>query len=65
MYSTKSETTKQVCEQIGFTFDINFVATMKRGGKIYVKGTCGKPEEFSALREACEKNGYIYAGNNK
>lgn len=60
MYSTTSETTRAVCEKLGFHFSSRFVATMRRGGKIYVRGTCGKPIEFSALKRACEANGLIY-----
>ena len=62
MYSTTSATTKAVCEKIEFVFSIQFVSTMQRNGKIYVKGTCGKPSEFSALKKACEESGYIYTG---
>lgn len=60
MYSTTSELTKKVCNEIGFIFDIHFVKTMKRNGKVYVKGTCGKPNEFLALKKACREKGYIY-----
>ncbi len=62
MYSTKSQTTKMVCKQIGFRFDIKFVETMRRGDKIYVRGTCGKPHEFDALEAACQQYGYIFRG---
>lgn len=64
MYSTISKTTKIVCETIGFDFSIQFVSTMQRGNKIYVKGTCGKPSEFLALKKACLEHGYIYTGKN-
>ena len=60
MYSTNSETTKEVCKKIGFDFNINFVKTLKRNGKIFVKGTAGKPHEFALLRRACKKHNYIY-----
>jgi hypothetical protein len=62
MYSTTSILTKNVCKNLGFIFEIQFVQTMSRNGKVYVKGTCGKPDEFRALRMACKDNGYIYKG---
>lgn len=64
-YSTTSETTKQVCEKIGFDFDIEFVSTMKRGEKIFVKGTCGKQHEFQLLKKACGQFGFCYKGVTK
>jgi hypothetical protein len=36
--------------------------TGKSKKRRFVKGTCGKPSEFSALKKACEENGYIYTG---
>lgn len=62
MYSTTSETTKTVCKTIGFDPEAHFVETMKRGKKIFVRGTAGKRDEFIALKTACERHGYIYAG---
>ena len=62
MYSTTSKTTKTICEKIQFIVSIEFVETMQRNGKIYVRGTAGKPEEFAALKKACKENGYIYTG---
>jgi hypothetical protein len=62
MYSTTSQTTKAVCEKIKFDYTIKFVATVQRKGKIYVKGTCGKQNEFALLKKACEEIGYIYTG---
>lgn len=62
MYSTTSNLTKEVCNNIGFIFDIHFVQTMRRKGKIYVKGTCGKQHEFLLLKSLCNKFGYIYKG---
>jgi len=62
MYSTTSKLTEKVCNKIGFIFDIQFVETMQRNNKIYVRGTCGKASEFNALRLACRNNGYIYKG---
>ena len=65
MYSSTSELAKQVCKTIGFSFNVHFVEAMQRNGKIYVRGTAGKPEEFRALKSACEKHGYIYTGTVK
>jgi len=62
MYSTKSQITKEVCKVIGANFNISFVETMKRNGKIYVKGTLGKPDEFRWLKNQCNKYSYIYTG---
>ena len=62
MYSTKSETTRLFCEEKGFMFHINFVKTMKRGDKVYVSATLGKPNEWQALRNACDGEKYIYKG---
>lgn len=62
MYSATSETTRDVCTQIGFLASVGFVETMKMNGKIYVRGTCGKPHEFRALQDACERYGFIYKG---
>ena len=62
MYSSTSDLTKEVCINIGFIFDVHFIQTMRRNGKIYVKGTCGKPAEFSLLKSLCNKFGYIYKG---
>lgn len=62
MYSTNSNLTKFVCNNIGFNFNIHFVKTMQRKGKIYVKGTCGKQSEFLLLKSVCNKAGYIYKG---
>jgi len=38
------------------------VKTMKRKGKIYVKGTLLKPYEARELEGFCDKNGYEYRG---
>ena len=62
MYSTTNDTTKDVCEKTGFIFSVQFVETMKRGNNIYVRGTAGKRDEFLALKQSCNKHGYIYAG---
>jgi hypothetical protein len=64
MYKTETTTTAEVCQVLGYNPKINFVATMKRGNKIYVKGTCGKPEEFRQLKYDCEKFGFIYKGKS-
>lgn len=61
-YSTTSELTRQVCETIGADFDIKFVKTMQRKGKIYVSGTLGKPDEWRWLHSKCIEHGYIYTG---
>lgn len=60
MYSATSKTTAEVCKKLGFWFEVHFTETMKRGSKIYVRGTVGKDHEFRALEEACKKAGYIY-----
>ena len=61
-YSSTSNLTKSVCEELDFTFSINFVETLKRGKKIFVRGTCGKENEFRALKKACSEAGYTYKG---
>jgi hypothetical protein len=65
MYSTESDTTKDVCKKIGFLFDVYFVETMKRNNKVYVRGTAGKRGEFQALKNAVIKAGMIYTGSTK
>lgn len=62
LYSTSNELTKNVCEKIGFNFHIQFVESMTRNGKIYVRGTAGKPNEFQELKRQCKKFGYVYTG---
>jgi len=64
MYSTESKTAQEVCSKIGFSFECKFVSVLSRNGKIYVKGTCGKSHEFTALKRACEQAGFIYKGKN-
>lgn len=61
-YDTNSELTKDVCEKIGFDFHVRFVEAMERNGKIYVRGTAGKLNEFQDLKKQCKNFGYIYAG---
>lgn len=60
MYSTKSATTKLFCEEKGFIYAARFVETLKRNGKTYIRGTAGKPDEFAALKKACDGSKYIY-----
>lgn len=62
MYSTTSNLTKEVCKNTGFIFEYRFVEAFRRGGKVYVRGTAGKREEFHHLKYECEKNGYVYTG---
>jgi hypothetical protein len=59
-YSTQSEAAREVCERIGFDFSICFVSAMRKGEKIYVRGTCGKLDEFALLRKRCTEQGFIY-----
>jgi hypothetical protein len=61
-YSTKSKVTREVCERLGYTFEIRWVKAMRRNGKTYVSGTAGKPEEWRKLWQDCERVGYIYKG---
>lgn len=65
MYSTTSNVAREVCELLGFDFDVAFVSVMRRGGKTYVRGTCGKPHEFRMLAERVERAGYIYTGGHR
>lgn len=65
MYSTDNEVAKEVCRTLGFIFQARFVEAARRGGKTYVRGTLGKPDEFRALRAACREHGYIYTGLNR
>ena len=58
MYSTKSDTTKEVCEKLGFNFEVGFVETMKQGNDIYVGFTLGKPNEIRALANAALNAGF-------
>ena len=60
MYSSTSNLTRKICTELGFIFEINFVETMQRASRVYVRGTCGKPDEFRALKYAAENAGYIY-----
>lgn len=54
-YTAHSERTKRFCKEIGFIFDIHFVATFKRKDKLFVRPTLGKPGEFDQLQRACER----------
>lgn len=62
-YSTTSDTAREVCDATGTNFEIGFVEAFRRGDKTYVRGTCGKPEEFRWLRRKCEELGYTYTGS--
>lgn len=66
MYSVKSATTEQACKDLGYIFEVRFVATRKGSGNtVYVRGTAGRPSEHNALQYACrEINGtnYVYKG---
>lgn len=62
MYSTTSDAARKVCEAIGFNPAVEFVSVMERGGRVYVRGTAGKPEEFRLLRARCAEHGYTYTG---
>jgi hypothetical protein len=62
MYSTTSDLAREVCGNIGAIFDIQFVEVMRRGNKVYVRGTCGKPDEFRWLKNQCREHGYHYTG---
>jgi hypothetical protein len=62
-YSSTSNTTKAVCEKLNFNFKMHFVETLVRAdGKILVRGTCGKFNEFSDLVKGCVESGWLYTG---
>lgn len=62
MYRHNSRLAKDVCEKVGFRFEISPLEAMERAGKIFVKGTALKPDEARALQAGCERNGYTYKG---
>lgn len=62
MYQHDSELAKQVCEKVGFRFEMFPLKTMQRKGKIYVKGTALKLDEALDLEYECFHAGYIYKG---
>ena len=63
-YSCNSKEAKEFCEKAGFDLNVHFVKTRRKGDKILVSGTLGKPNEWRALAAAVEKLGapYEYAG---
>jgi len=63
-YSTDSQFARNVARELGFNPDVRFVMVGRRKGKVFVRGTAGKPEEFQALRVAARKAGYGYKGRN-
>ena len=62
MYNAKSQLTKRICEELGFKYEVEFVETMVRKGKVYVRGTAGKPNEFQSLKTKSASAGYYYVG---
>jgi hypothetical protein len=52
MYSTKSETTKKVCDAIGFIQSVGFIKTMVRGKTIFVRLQMLKPNEVNGALKA-------------
>jgi hypothetical protein len=62
MYSATSKATEKFCEKTGINFQIQFVETMQRNGKLYVRGTAGKPDEFALLKSKVRELGAIYTG---
>lgn len=62
MYSTKTELTKRICNEIQWRFVVTAITTMSRKGKIYVKGTALKPNEARELEQFCKHNNYVYGG---
>ena len=61
-YSTTSIHTREFCEKHGFDQGIQFVETLSRNGRLYVRGTFGKPEEFRLLRNCCDGVSEVYTG---
>jgi hypothetical protein len=60
-WSTKNDLAQKVCEEISFIPSIEFVeAALGNDGLVYVRGTCGHPEHFSALEAACLERGFVY-----
>jgi hypothetical protein len=47
MYSYNTDTTSKVCEKIGCRPSEKIIATLKRGGKIYIKASLLKPSELN------------------
>ena len=56
-YSTTSDLTKRFCQASGFIFSVAFVTTLKRGSKIFISATLGKPEEWQSLRRKVAQMG--------
>lgn len=61
-YSTKSELSRWVCEEIQWTFSMHALETMKIKDVVHVRGTALKPDEARHLEGFCENMGYHYHG---
>lgn len=61
-YSTKSALTEKICDEIEWNFSMGAIKTMKRKGKIYVRGTALKVNEARDLAHFCNQRSYIYKG---
>lgn len=48
----------EVCQELGFVSDVNFVEVTTRGTITY---SLGKPGEIRALRKACREKGFRMA----
>ena len=63
-YSTTSDLTERICNEIGWYFEMRALETAKSksSGQVHVRGTALKPEEASQLEAFCDTAGYKYHG---
>lgn len=58
-YSATSETTKKLCEEIGYSFEMQFVkTTVSKTGYLYANYTLAKPEELNQYYKALKDVGF-------
>jgi hypothetical protein len=64
-WSTTNSLSREVCAEIGFIHNTQFVEVTQNDGLVYVRGTLGKPDEFRALEVACRERGFVYLPKNE
>lgn len=61
-YSAENKLAADVCKKLGIIYEIRFVEAGRQKGKIFVRGTAGKPDEFALLAYRAGLAGYVYTG---
>lgn len=57
-YQHKDDRTRAIAEELAIRPDAGFIETKISDGHEYVRGTCGKPDEFSYLRRQALDAGF-------